>query len=124
MAVLVAVLVVVVLVRCLAPRCKDVLLDLVESLLLLDCREDRWAITAHLGCVTLHHTQVRAHCFSQINLVDDQQVRLRHSGSALAWHLIATRNVDDVDGKVCKLCARGPTEAAQGGQVGKVWGER
>jgi len=43
-----------------------------------------------------HHAEVRANRLGEVDLVDDEQVRLRHARPALARHLVAARHVDDV----------------------------
>jgi hypothetical protein len=43
------------------------------------------------------------HNLCEICLVDDEDVRLGHTGPTFAWHLVAPSNVDHIDGQICQL---------------------
>jgi len=58
---------------------------------------------AHPLGLELHQVDVGAHGARQVALVDDEQIGARDAGPALARHLVAARNVDDVDDEVGQL---------------------
>lgn len=51
----------------------------------------------------------------EIDLVDDQQIRARDAGAALARDLLSLRDVDDVYGDVGKLGGEGCREIVAAG---------
>ena len=53
-----------------------------------EIREDEWPVTAHAATVPIHHTEIRADVRSEINLIDDEQIRARNTGASLARNLV------------------------------------
>ena len=64
--------------------------------------------------VARHDVEARAHERRQIDLVDDEQIRSRDAGAALARDLVAARDINHINGGVHKLRAetRGEVVAA------------
>ena len=65
------------------------------------------AARAHPRGIPLHHVKARAHVRRKVRLVDDQQVRFRDRGPALAGDLFTRRHVDDVKRDIGELRAEG-----------------
>lgn len=76
---------------------------MLDALPILDLSENSRPALAHATRVALHDSQIRANRLSEVDLVDDKQVAARDAGPALARHLVAARDVDDVDDKVGQL---------------------
>jgi hypothetical protein len=87
------------------PGMNDVIDDFRDTDSILDLRENKRAIAAHLFCVTLHHLQVGSHCLGQICFVDHEQVGLCNPRAAFARNLITARDINDLNGVVSQLAA-------------------
>src|SRR5262249_5764325 len=84
--------------------------DLRHPLVLLEIGEEKRPLAAHLPGVAVHDFEAGPHQRSQIDLVDDEQIRAGDPGAALARDLVAGGDVDDVDGDVGELGAEGRGE--------------
>lgn len=76
---------------------------MLDTNILLHLRKDRGSTFAHLPCISLHDTQVRAHSLRQIRLVHHQQIALRDSRAALARHLVSAADINHVDDEIRQL---------------------
>jgi len=79
-----------------------------------DVGEHGRARAAHPVGVARHDLEARADQRGEVDLVDHEQIGLRDAGAALARHLVAVRDVDDIDRIVGELAAvlRGEVVAA------------
>lgn len=78
---------------------------MVDPNVLLHLGENRRPALAHLPRVALHDAQIGTHGLGEIGLVDDEEIALGDAGAALAGHLVAAADVDDVDDEVGQLAA-------------------
>jgi hypothetical protein len=51
--------------------------------------EHEWTRATHSPSVAVHYGERRADMGRQVNLVDDQEIGARKSGTALRWNLVA-----------------------------------
>src|SRR5258708_35838089 len=88
----------------------DVRHDLVDSVREPAVGQDMRSIAAERTRVALHHAKVGADVWSQVSLVDDQQIGKDQAGAALAWDLVAAGDVDHVQIPIGELRAEGKRE--------------
>src|SRR3989344_2983469 len=74
--------------------------DFVQALADFLVAEYKGLVATHLLGVALHHFQRGTHHWRQVDLVDHQQVRFADAWAAFARQLVASRDVDDVQGQV------------------------
>src|ERR1700719_319320 len=79
--------------------------DRVQADGIAQIREHKGQIASHFSRVTVHDFERGTHVRSKINFVYYKQVRASDPRTALARHLIATGDVDDVDPDVDELGA-------------------
>lgn len=82
------------------PRTKNQIHNMLQPLPLLNNRKNSRPPFPHLRRIPLHDTQIRTHRLSQINLVNNQQIRARDTRPTLPGHLITARNVNHVDDEI------------------------
>lgn len=80
--------------------CEDELNNIVDAGTKLDAGKDRGPAISHLVCVSLHDFQRCTHMRRQINLVDDENVRLRDAWASFSGHLWR-----DVGKRVSQTCS-------------------
>jgi len=85
--------------------------NLIHARTVPDLREDKRAGSAHFPGIALHNAEVRPDGRSQVGLIDDQQVGLRNAGAAFAGNLIASGDVNNINGVI------GQFAAEMGGEV-------
>ena len=85
------------------PRREQVAHDRVDSHAVPALGEDGRPVSPHSRGVALHDAEVGAHVGREIGLVDDEEVALRDSRTALARHLVAPGDVDDVNRVIDEL---------------------
>ena len=88
---------------------------MIETLLpILHHRKNSWTAFPHLRRIPLHNTQISAHDLREINLIHNQQIRTRDTGSTLPRNLVSASNIDNVDDKIRQLArvVRGEVVAA------------
>jgi hypothetical protein len=87
------------------PGVEDLADDGVHANSVADLGKDYRAISAHGEGVALHDLEIGADGCGKIRFVDDQQIGLSNTGSALAGNLIAAGHVNHVDGIIGQLAA-------------------
>ena len=83
------------------PGVQDVIDDFGDSDGMFDLRENIGAVAPHFPRVAFHDAEVCSDGRGQIGLIDHQQVRLSQTGAAFSGYLIATGDVDHLNGVVC-----------------------
>src|SRR5882672_10299970 len=84
--------------------------DRVQALAALQVAEHEGPLAAHLLRVPVHDLERRADHGREVDLVDDQQVRLGDARAALARDLVTGGDVDHVEGEVGQLRAESRSE--------------
>jgi len=77
----------------------------IHTVSLFHLREDERPVSAHLAAIAFHHSEVRSDRGSQVDLVDQEQVGLGDTRTALTRYLVAAGDVNDVDCVVGQLPA-------------------
>lgn len=85
------------------PSTQDQINNILNSRPTLNHSKHRRSTLSHLSRIPLHNSQVRTDGLSQIDLVHNQQIRARDTGSTLAGHLITTSDINHVDNEVSQL---------------------
>ena len=83
----------------------DVVDHLADALAREAVREDERSESARRPRVALHDPKVGANMRREVDLVDDEQVGVRHAGPSLARDLVALGHVDDEDEEVRERAA-------------------
>ena len=79
----------------------------IDSFSGLHIRKDKRAFSPHPQRIRFHDVETCAYKRSQIDLVDDEKIGARNTGSALARNLFAGRDIDHIDRQVRQLGAEG-----------------
>ena len=69
--------------------------------------ENEWPPAAHFFRIALHDLEARSHMGGQIDLVNDQKIRAGDAGAAFTRDLVPCRDINDVDGNVGEVRAKG-----------------
>ena len=69
----------------------------VDTFTVFDLGKDEWTVTSHFSAVSIHDREVCSNVFSQIGLVDHEQIRLSCARAAFARDLVSARDVDHID---------------------------
>lgn len=85
------------------PSTQNKIDNILHSRTTLHDRKDRRSTLAHLRRIPLHDRQISTHCLSKVDLVHDQQIRARDTGSTLTGHLITTSDINHVDDEISQL---------------------
>src|SRR5215468_6864230 len=91
-----------VVVQKLSPNPRD---DRFQACAALEVGENEWPLTTHQFGVSSHDVEARADMRCEVDLVDHEKIRTRYTRSALTWDLVASGDVDHIDGGVHKLGA-------------------
>src|SRR5262245_4783459 len=78
---------------------------LLQARATLEVREDEWSLTAHHPGVAGHDVEARADVRGKVDLVDHEEIRTGHARTAFTRDLVASGDVDDIDGSVHELGA-------------------
>ncbi len=97
------------------PGVEEVIEDGLHPRAVFDRGEDKGAVAPHATRVAIHHLKIGAHLGGEVDLVDDQEIRLGDAGSALARNLITAGDVDDLDGEVCEFPAETSSQVVPAG---------
>src|SRR5687767_644809 len=81
------------------PRAEEVRDHVVDAVADVRACEDDGPALAHALGIALHDVEARADVRCEIDLVDDEEIALRHSGTAFARDFVTAGDVDDVDGE-------------------------
>ena len=87
------------------PCMEEMMDDFCHSLIVFDLGEYKWTIAPHSSCVPFHHAKIRTHGFSQIGLIDHQQVALGNTWSPFSRNFVAPGHIDHIDRVVGQLAA-------------------
>lgn len=87
------------------PGVQDVIDDFWNSDGMFDLCENIGAVAPHFPRVAFHDAEVCSHGWGQISLIDHQEVRLSQTGPTFPGNLIATSDVDHLNGVVCQFPA-------------------
>ena len=81
--------------------------DLLDTSTSLQVREKKGACASHALRVGCHDREIRANEWREVDLVDDQQIRARDAGTALARNLFAARDINHINSQVGELRTEG-----------------